>query len=110
VLASFTADPAVREAAEWCAQVANEVAFDPDCAGPHSACDALRESLSPAGSRRIHRQKGRWAMVTTGPKISSRLIRISWVGMLDERDVALRCQFDEAVERSVDAMHGVQRA
>ena len=32
------------------------------------------------------------------------------VGVLDERDVALRCQFDEAVERAVDAMHVVQRS
>src|SRR5258708_29220477 len=42
VLASFAADPTVLEAAERCAQITNEVAVDPDCAGPHSACHPVR--------------------------------------------------------------------
>src|SRR5260370_35840385 len=42
VLASFAADPTVLEAAERGAQITNEVAIDPDWAGPHSACHPVR--------------------------------------------------------------------
>ena len=91
VLASFAADPAVLEAAERCAQIANEVAVDPDRASPHGARHrvrrrafsvntmAFRPYRESFASRMASASPAKGAMVTIGPKISSWLIRISWV-------------------------------